>query len=329
MRNNSLLSFLLFCIVTLHAGEYNLGSGYDLFEHLRVGGYISAEYKNSDTINEFEVDDIAVMGYGNLTHNFSYLVELEAVKYYARDFENDEEETNPRFYVERAYINYKLGNHLELTAGKFITPGSYWNQVPINVLRDLTSKPRLTQNIFPRLVSGLDVGGYIPGSESVKYSLFTQKNEDIDHGYNNFATDDHTGATLSREFESFEAGLWGGHFHVEEGPESIYAGATFQMEDETNKLLVEAATSEVTIPGVSQTMTKESLFAQASRKLVKNHYLAGRYEYYRDETLSLSENIYILGYNYRPIFPVSLKAEYQIHEESTDNMALFSFSILF
>jgi hypothetical protein len=269
------------------------------------------------------------MGYGNPTHNFSYLVEFEAVKYYANDFKNNKEATNDRFYIERAYVNYKLSNRLELTAGKFITPGSYWNQVPINVLRDLTSKPRLSLDIFPRLISGLNASGYFLGTETLKYAVFIQKNEDIDHGYNNFATDNHAGASLFREFESFELGVWGGHFHIEEGSKNDYAGATFRLETESEKLLIEAAQSRIETPGIATVGMKKSFYAQASHKIVKNHYLAGRYEYYEDETLDFKENITILGYNYRPIFPISLKAEYQLHEASRDNMALFSFSILF
>ena len=320
---------LLFLPFFLGAGEYRLGNGYELLEQLTVGGYISAEYKRGDELNELEIDDIAVLGYGNLTHSLSYLVEFEAAKYHSWDLEEDTQESNPDFFTERAYLNYKLSNQLEVTAGKFITPGSYWNQVPINVLRDTTSKPRLSQNIFPRLVSGLDVEGYLPGSDTLKYALFVQKNEDIDHGYNNFYCDDHVGAAVTKEFDELEARVWGGRFELEDGTASGYAGATLRYETPELRILAEAAQSRTDYPTIQGEKSKESVFLQGAKKLARNHSIAGRYEYYRDESLDLKENLYILGYNYRPLFPVSLKAEYLLHDDSANSMALFSFSILF
>ncbi len=315
--------------IALMAGDYRLGSGYELLDQLTVGGYVSAEYKKGDRIDELEIDDIAVMAYGELTHSLSYLVEFEAAKYHSWDLKEDTEESNPDFFTERAYLNYKLSNQLEFTAGKFITPGSYWNQVPINVLRDTTSKPRLSQYIFPRLVSGLDIEGYLPGSDTLKYALFAQKNEDIDHGYNNFYTDDHVGAVLTKDFGILEARLWGGRFELEDGTQSGYGGMTLRYEDNGLRILGEAAQSSTDYPDGTSDQTKESVFLQGAKRVARHHTLAARYEYYRDEALRLNENLYILGYNYRPIFPVSLKAEYLLHDDSADSMALFSFSILF
>lgn len=323
---------LLLCLLLpflLRADEYQLGNGYDLLDQLTVGGYISAEYKRGDDLNELEVDDLAVMGYGSLTHTLSYLVEFEAAKYHTWDFEHDTQESNPDFFTERAYLNYKLSNQLEFTAGKFITPGSYWNQVPINVLRDTTAKPELSQNIFPRLISGLGAEGYLPGSDTLKYSLFIQKNEDIDHGYNNFYTDDHTGAAIIKESGDLEARLWGGQFGLEDGTDSRYAGLTLRYEVLNTKLLFEAAQSTTDYFDGTDGQIKESFFLQGAQKVARQHTVAARYEYYHDEYIRLNENIYILAYNYRPIFPVSLKAEYVLHDTSANSMALFSFSILF
>ena len=324
------LYFLLLFHVMVFAGEYRLGHGYEIAPWLKVGGYISAEYQKRDYDNEFEVDDIAFLGYGDIPGGIQYLLEMEAVKYYVHDFENETSENNSRFYVERAYLSYAHNQYLTLTAGKFITPGCYWNQVPINVLRDTTSKPMLSQYLFPRLVSGAGIEGYIPGTESSRYALFIQKNRDIDHGYNNFYTQDHTGAMLKQELDEWEVALWGGNFEDVDKTRNMYAGLSIQYKDEENTLQIEGAYGKADMETSPIEKEREGIYAQYTRQLARQHYVVGRYEYFRDEAMGSLENIYILGYNYRPIFPVSLKAEYQHHPQlPEENGVLFSFSVLF
>ncbi len=324
------LLLLLFPLL-LYAVDYRLGHGYEIAPWLKAGGYISTEYaKFNSGENAFEVDDLAFLGYGDLTESLSYLIELEAVKYYVRDFQNDTSESNTRFYVERAYATYAHSQSLSLTAGKFITPGSYGNQTPINILRDTTSKPMLSQFLFPRLVSGAMIEGYLPGSESTRYALFVQKNRDIDHGYNNFYTKDHVGALIKKEMEGWEAALWGGAFEDVDLTKNLYLGLSLQYKDPLNTLLLEGAAAETTQVNESMEKERQSFYAQYCRQLNRQHYLVGRYEYFKDETIDQEDNIFILGYNYRPIFPVSFKAEYQHHDTNTDEKGvLLSFSILF
>ena len=324
------LYFILLLPFMLLGADYRLGQGYELAPWLKIGGYISSEYQKREHENEFEIDDLAFLGYGDIPGGLHYLVEMEAVKYYVRDFENDTTETNSRFYVERAYLSYAHSQHLSLTAGKFITPGCYWNQVPINVLRDTTSKPRLSQYLFPRLVSGVGVDGYLPGSETTSYALFIQKNKDIDHGYNNFYTQDHTGAMIKEELDEWELALWGGEFEDVDKNINRYAGLTLQYKDPKNTLIMEAAYGQADLTTEINEKDRESFYTQYTRQLTRQHYVVGRYEYFRDESSDTLENIYILGYNYRPLFPISLKAEYQHHDTvSEESGVLFSFSVLF
>ena len=64
-------------------------------------------------------------------------------------------------------------------------------------------------------------------------------------------------------------------------------------------------------------------------RYTQEHAFVGRYEYYNDHQTNYVDNIGVLGYSYRPLYPVSLKGEYQWHSAHDENAWLFSFSVLF
>jgi hypothetical protein len=72
---------LYFVILTssVYAQGYEFGHGYTLHDSLTAGGYISTEFESNAQSDTFTVDDVALMAYGNIGSNFSYLAEIEAV----------------------------------------------------------------------------------------------------------------------------------------------------------------------------------------------------------------------------------------------------------
>ena len=159
-------------IINIFASEYKLGHGVKLSEYLRVGSYISTKYKASKKSDEIGLDDIAILGYGNLTPKFSYLLELEATTFYTKNLDTRESDFNTHFHIERAYFDYKFSDYLKFRVRKFITPIGYWNLVPINVLRDTTSSPLYGYRIFPKFTTGVKLYGFL--NDDIEYNLFIQ-----------------------------------------------------------------------------------------------------------------------------------------------------------
>ncbi len=319
--------FLLFMPLTANA--YELGHGLEFGRYMSIGGYFSSKYQNAQDAKEYMIDDVAFLAYGRLSSRFSYLVELEATKFWVRDFANDTTQKNMHFHIERAYIDYNHNDTLNLKVGKFITPIGYWNLNPITVLKDTTSNPKLATEIYPKFTTGIMAYGYLPFDESMEYSAFFQQTKDLDANYNNIQTDDYYGFELKKRFDFFVVGANMGEYEVDE--EHIkYFGASFKYEASAVQLLGEYAHLIYNpITNSKDEHDKYAYYLQGRYKINSKHYLVGRYEKFKDSFHGIDETIKLVGYNYRPIYPVSLKCEYQLHDNDEQNRFLVSFSILF
>ena len=196
-----LLLSLVFLSLTLFANEYELGRGYKINDSLHVGGYFSTDYTFTNDNNQFEIDDVAILAYGNLSPQFSYLFELEAAPFYTNNFSENLSQTNTKFHYERVYIDYSHSEMLNIRIGKQITPIGYWNLEPINVLRDTSSNPLYSFKMFPKLFTGVDLNGYLDEENTFKYNLFVQKNNDLDEEYINIKNDSFIGLTVNYEWD--------------------------------------------------------------------------------------------------------------------------------
>ena len=70
-----------------------------------------------------------------------------------------------------------------------------------------------------------------------------------------------------------------------------------------------------------------ALYLQSVYKFLPKQSFIYRFEKYKE--FSKKDTISILGYTYRPKYPIALKVEYQSHSKSIDNKILASFSVLF
>ncbi|MBN2824501.1 MAG: hypothetical protein JXQ76_04185 [Campylobacterales bacterium] len=322
-----LYSILLFSTI-LSANEYQLGHGLELNPYLTMGGYFSSKYENSKSTKEYMIDDVAILAYGRLGERFSYLVELEAAEFWVRNFGNDTIQKNMTFRIERAYVNYKYNDYFSIKAGKFITPIGFWNLNPITVLKDTTSNPRYASEIYPKFTTGAMVYGYLPFDESIEYNAFIQKNKDLDKGYNNIQTDDYYGMELKKHWGDLTIGLNMGKYELDE-ENMKYFGASLKYETSHLQILSEYAHLIYNpLSNSSDEHDKYAYYIQGRYKLNAKHYLVGRYEKFEDEFAGVDESVKIIGYNYRPIYPISIKCEYQLREND-NNSLIVSFSMLF
>jgi len=73
----------------------------------------------------------------------------------------------------------------------------------------------------------------------------------------------------------------------------------------------------------------KAFYLQGEYRVKPRHAVITRAEYFTDGKTATQDKIAVIGYSYRPVFPVSLKIEYQWHSDSGDNRLLSSFSVLF
>jgi len=322
---------LLFLSSLLFADEdYELGEGIKVGSlPLYIGGYISLNYLQREQQSEFRVDDIALMGYGNY-NKFSYMLELEFKELYVyRDYHGDTStQTNTSLHLERAYLDYNFDENYIFRAGKYNSPIGFWNLLPINVLRETTSSPKSTYIVFPRFTTGLDTSYTTYSNAEIKINISLQHNEGIDENYNNYNTNRHYGAGLSYEIDEYTFKLNGGYFHIEdETPQNSLYYMLFSAKYESDKyqLLTEFGSQR----SRNKFTTKYAGYIQGLYRFTPRHIGVLRAESYEQTQSNISDKIMLIGYTYRPLFPLALKSEYQFHSKDDSNEILFSVSVLF
>ncbi|MCB1644865.1 MAG: hypothetical protein KDI36_05405 [Pseudomonadales bacterium] len=331
MRLTALFAVLL-CLGNTARGaedDYQLGLGYRLNDQITLGGYFSFEYARGDNVDEIVLDDLALLAYGNLSPRFSYLVELESVGVYKKDFEAGTSDTNFPPAVERFYGDYKFSESANVRFGKFITPIGYWNLQPINVLRDTSSNPRYSRETFPKFVTGADLYGYTPFDSDLEYHMFGQVSQDIDDSYVNIQVDEHFGLVLSKQLTpAWHAGLSVGRYQQTDDTRASYFQVNSRLDLGSWRFSFEGIEDRLDRPN-QRRENKRAMYLQAEKRLNSQHSLIARYDYLDDGLNDDNEEVGVLGYSYRPVFPVSLKAEYQWHSDSRFNQLLTSISVLF
>lgn len=322
------IGLLFFSILSLQAQDYQLGHGVKLADALNIGAYFSTEYEYKEDEEKAKVDDIAFLMYGQIDERFSYLAELEAANFYEYDFKNHSSTDNTRFQIERLYIDYMESDYLRLRAGKFITPIGYWNLEPINVLRDTTSNPLYSYTMFPKFVTGVNLSGYTSLDESVQYNIFAQATRDLDEEYMNILNDHFFGASLEKEFSpELTAGLSIGEFVTLTKRRYIFVQCNAKYDAYPFKLFGEGV---IRSSQDTQEQDSEAMYLQGSYNYSLEHMFVTRFEYYKEEELRDEEaSLFLVGYSYRPLYPVSIKAEYQWHSLEKEDKFLVSFSVIF
>lgn len=322
----------LFSIALLsfaHADNYELGHGYKVNDTINVGGYFSTEFESNRQNESFTLDDVAVMAYGEINPMFSYLAEAEAVGFYHKNFTDGTEVGDQKFHIERLYGDMWMSDDFNIRFGKMITPIGYWNMEPINVLRDTTSNPLYSKLLFPKFLTGIDINGYIPKTEGMRYHLFGQNNRDLDEEYINIPNTHFFGLSVEKELSmDWHSGGSIGEFITKTSQRTHFFEANLKYDDNQWQIMTEALISKSEYAD-GQDDYALSGYAQAMYHFTPEQALIGRYEYFNDHHTDYKDNIAILGYSYRPLYPVSLKGEYQWHSLHDENRALFSLSVLF
>lgn len=328
----------LFCTSMLVADVYNEENSYEIGNGIQVaslplyiGGYFSADYKNTEEESRYRIDDIAFLAYGDYS-KFSYLAELEFKDFYTYTAVEDAKnytEKNTKLHLERLYVDYTFNENYMLRAGKYNAPIGYWNLLPINVLRETTSNPKSTEIIFPKFTTGLD-GTYTSyGSSDIQVDMMLQHNTDLDASYNNYQMDEHYGLGVNYSLDALSlklnVGLFDSLLPENQRLQLYYALASLKYETENYQIMSELGMQH----SKDEVTTNYAGYLQGVYHFNLKHAGILRVESYDDKVNNSRDDIAIFAYTYRPMYPIAFKGEYQLHTLEHENQFLVSFSVLF
>lgn len=331
VRKIVLIITLLYSL-TLFGDDYRLGEGLQIEKTpLYLGGYFSFNYGNDlNGSSKLVFDDIALMFYGQ-KDAWSFMVEAEMNDVYYNQFElNEDSNTSFRVHAERVYARYAPSDTLRVTVGKFNSPIGFWNLMPINVLRATTSSPLIVEQIFPRFTTGADVD--LSFQQKHRLTVMLQATPDLDtlfhgeHAYNNIDIDRHLGLGYTECLEHLTLRFNGGYFRERVNHEEwYYMYAALEYRRAMWEVLSEAGYRKQ--PQSGQKLVGGYL--QVSRTFYEAHQLVTRIEAADDNAVNRDDELILLGYTYRPVYPVALKSEVQWRPRINATDLLFSFSVLF
>lgn len=309
-----LFIFLLF-LFAYADDTYTPGEGIQLAHlSLYLGGYLSNEVIMNKKQKELDIDEFALMLYGDFARS-GFMSELEWHDLYSKNFNQKKEHLNTKLYIERLNYSYEIDENSEIVLGKFLTRAGFWNRMPINVLRDTTSDPAFVDTIFPKMSTGVLYNHYTHNST---LSLTLQYNPGLHSDYNNFRLKRHFALAYSLRKESSEMRLSGGYFF--DTKDSFYSTISYLRESFYWKVMVEA--------GLRKTAhSKEAfdIYTQNVWHIATKHDLIIRLETYQNNTKHYDA---LLGYTYRPYPFMALKSELDLFSQGFGTL-LFSFSMMF
>jgi len=293
---------------------------------LNVGGYLDISYDDT-RIDDFLFNDIAMI-MSTRKDRFDFLTEIE-VSHISLDGKSNQS-GDIDLNLERLQLSYALSDEQIIRIGRFNSDIGYWNQAPIPILQDTTTKPYFIGKFFPRWTTGVLLQQNINNENIVSFTY--QDNADITHQDNSNTIQNtiveanrHTSFSylgmdedLSWRFsigeyrnifdESFLYTGIGSNYDIDEF--TLQGELFFQENESTNK-------------------KPYSGYIQSTWHFKDEQDAVVRFEGYDDKALNVKENIYLLGYVYRPSSNISVKGEYIQHSKLPLNRFVYSLSVLF
>ena len=326
---------ILILLVSFIQGDddYKLGEGKQIASlPIYIGGYFSIDYKSKDDVDTYRVDDIAFLSYGNY-NKLSYVLELEFKEFYSHTKDHGEStiEKDNNLYIERAYVDYSFDENYKLRVGKYNSPIGFWNLLPVNVLRETTSNPESSSRIFPKFTTGANLSYASYSEGELKIDFMLQNNEDIDSNYNNYKMQEHYGLGVGYEKDDYAFKFNAGYFYKLSDASEIdsirlyYSLLSAKYDSDKYQVLAELGSQKSS----QEITTKYAGYIQSVYRFTEKHLGILRYESYDDKANNIKDEMAIVGYTYRPSYPIALKSEYQFHSLDQQNQLLLSLSVLF
>ena len=339
-----LIVFFVFIVLfsSAIAIEYNLGRGLKAGK-FTLGGYIALIYGNNinNDYQKFDFEELALLGFIDITNKLKFFTELELKNIYIYSSNPSENKgfNTKQFEINRLYFDYLYNDYFKFRMGRFITPLGYWNPIYVIVLRWTTSNPITSVQFYPRFLTGIRFFGLLPfQDDSWEYDIVFQVGEQINEDNNSIIAKDFYAFQLKKYFWTNSTfGITGGYFKKKYRPEEIkFLGFNLNIKKKFYELTFEYFYSdEKENYYKGRDYARTSYYLQGVFRIFPKNYLIARTEYFKDLSDGKHIENYILGWNFRPLYPVSLKAEYKLRHnkldiiDKYDHLILVSFSVLF
>jgi hypothetical protein len=294
---------------------------------INIGGYLDMTY-DQEREEKFLFNDIALLFSGN--HNrFDLLGEIELSHISLDGKSNSRADVD--LNIERLQLSYLLSDTQTIQVGRFNSDVGYWNQAPIMILQDTGTAPHLINHLFPKATTGVlyqqDIG------EESSFSLTFQHNKDIAHQEENtlyeekvLIIDRHIGISYHGIKENLSWRFSAGAYRETTKQRSRYMGIGSEYDGEIFSLEAEFFTQ------TSNNRDEEkpySGYIQSTWHFKPSQDAVVRFENYKDDALNIKEQIYLIGYAYRPTNNIVLKSEYIYHSKLPLSRFVYSLSVLF
>lgn len=312
-----LITILLFSL-TLYPNE---NYGWDIPNStINIGGYLDMTYDQKRE-EKFLFDDIAMIFSAN-KKRFDLLGELELSHISLDGKSNSSSDVDLK--IERLQLTYALDDEKSVQIGRFNSDIGYWNQAPINILEDTTTQPYMVQNFFPKATTGLLYHQDI--NENQSFSITLQDNKDISHQDNAIEVNRHYALAYHGVKDDFSWRISAGKYRQSNGVKAEYMGVGTEYDGE--EFLIQA---ELFSQNSEEEIEEKpySAYLQSTWHFKEKQDAVIRLESYKDNKITTQEEIYLLGYTYRPLNNMVIKGEYIHHSKLPLNRFVYSLSVLF
>src|SRR5450631_4219807 len=330
---------------------YQLGGGlYFPQQSLRVGGYADLHYYGLDHEDgSFSVEDLSLFLTKDIGSRWKLFSETEISE--ALTFNGDGASTrDASVEIERLYADYFASTAATIRIGKFLTPVGQWNLVHADPLVWTISRPVSTSAAFSRNATGAMIYGTRTFAQGdLDYTLYMDDTpafswiSEADSAYGSYGPAGKTNP-LKNEFEHAAGGQVLYHIHGDQ----LSIGASFvsyELKDPRQKYRLAGLNFDWM--GSHVELSSEAVYRTADRPQISSEYggflqavvplpnllfLVGRYEHYKNSTPNVTDNIRIIGINYRPLPGLVLRMEHDdgTHKFSVTPSGWFaSFAVLF
>jgi len=286
---------------------------------INIGGYLDTTY---DTKREekFLFNDIALIFSAN-KERFNLLGEVEITHISLNGKSNNRSDID--LNLERLQLNYTLNDKQSIQIGRFNSDIGYWNQAPILILQDTTTTPHIVGNFFPKATTGVLFRQNI--NEENSFSVTFQDNKDIAHQDEAIQVNRHQALAYYGTHNDFSWRFSLGSYRENRNKKARYIGIGSEYDGEEFSIQTELFKQH----SDKNDEKPYSGYIQSTWHFKEKHDATFRFESYEDNALDIKEEIYLLGYSYRPTKSTALKGEYIYHTKLPLNHFVYSFSVLF
>ena len=288
---------------------------------VNIGGYLDIAY-DKENKDKFLFNDIALL-FSTRHERFDILGEVELSPIYLDGRSNESPDEDIDINVERLQLNYALNDKQNFQIGRFKSDIGYWNQAPILILQNTTTKPHIVGNFFPEATTGVLYRYNINDENSLSFTF--QDNADIFHQDGISNVKKHKGLTYYGTNNDLSWCFSLGEYKEDNELKANYIGIGAKYDVDEFDIQAEFFVQDSEISEEKPF----SAYLQPTWHFKEKHDAVIRFESYKDNILDVKEEIYLLGYVYRPNSNIALKGEYIYHIKLPLNHFVYSLSVLF